>query len=815
MNERDAAMEASRDQASLGALVEGIPGAVFRRGAEPPWRFAYVSDGIEAIAGCRPSDLVPPGLLTDVDLAMPEDVPAVAEAIDRAVSTAQPYRVEYRIRHVDGTTRWVEERGSAVRDGSGGPPWIDGVILDVTERSQREQALLEGQARLDALMGSTPDHIYFKDLESRFTLISAATARSFGLDDPSQAVGKADLDFFTEEHARPALEDEREIMRTGLPMVDREERETRRDGRETWASTTKLPRFDGQGNIVGTFGVSRDITERKQAEAALRDSEIRLRAITDSAQDAIVMMDPKGLVGYWNPAAERVFGYTSAEAIGQDLHALFVPARYGDVFRSAFPEFQQTGHGPAVGRTLDMEARRRDGREFPIQLSLSAVHIHGGWHAVGVVRDATETKRAQEDLLRERSLLEALMDSTPDHIYFKDVESRFTLISAAMARSFGLHDPSEAVGKTDFDFFSAEEARLALEDEREIMRTGRPVVDLEERETWPDGRETWASTTKLPRVDSQGNVVGTFGISRDITERRRVDEELRETNRRLEASMALSAEMTLRAEQANIAKSEFLANMSHEIRTPHERRDRHDRAAAGHRRSTRTSSATPRPCARAASRCSALINDILDFSKIEAGKLELETLDFDLRALLDDLADHAGAARPREGAGVHLRAPHPDVPALLAGDPGRLRQMLVNLVGNAVKFTDEGEVSVRVSLVRETDAEVALRFAVKDTGIGIPADKQGHPVRQVHPGRRLDHAAVRRHRAGAGDLQAAGRADGRRDRARERRRTRLGVLVHRPVRKAGRGRTPRDARRPRSAEPASWSSTTTPPTARS
>jgi len=215
----------------------------------------------------------------------------------------------------------------------GGPSAIHGVILDVAERMQREHALIQGQARLDALMGSTPDHTYFKDVESRFTLISAATARSFGLDDPSQAVGRSDFDFFTEEHARPAFEDEREIMRAGLPLVDREERETRRDGRETWASTTKLPRFDGQGNIVGTFGISRDITARKQAEAALRDSEIRLRAITDSAQDAIVMMDPDGLVGYWNPAAERVFGYTSAEAIGQDLHALFVPPRDDAVFR--------------------------------------------------------------------------------------------------------------------------------------------------------------------------------------------------------------------------------------------------------------------------------------------------------------------------------------------------------------------------------------------------------------------------------------------------------------------------------------------------
>ena len=206
--------------------------------------------------------------------------------------------------------------------------WIDGVILDVTGRKAAEHVLIEQRALLEALMDNTPDHIYFKDANSRFTMISAALARAFGLDDAVQAVGTSDLDYFLEEHARPALLDEQEIIRTGRPMVELEEKETWPDGRETWVATTKLPRTDARGRIIGTFGISRDITRRKLVEAALRDSEIRLRAITDSAQDAIVMMDPRGAICYWNPAAERVLGYTAAEAIGQDLHALFVPDRY-------------------------------------------------------------------------------------------------------------------------------------------------------------------------------------------------------------------------------------------------------------------------------------------------------------------------------------------------------------------------------------------------------------------------------------------------------------------------------------------------------
>jgi PAS domain S-box-containing protein len=463
--------------------------------------------------------------------------------------------------------------------------------------------------------------------------------------------------------------------------------------------------------------------DARRAQKALRESEIRMRAITDLAQDAILMMDPEGRVSYWNPAAERMFGLANTEAIGQFLHTLIVPSGYLDAFHAAFPAFLQTGRGPAIGRTLDLLGLRSDGQEFPVQLSLSAVQLDGRWHAVGHLRDMTESTRAEQELIREHAHLEALMDNTPDHIYFKDADSRFTLISRATARSFGLSDPSLAVGKTDFDFFTEEHARPAFEDEQGIMQTGRPVVDREERETRLDGRETWASTTKMPRTDREGTIIGTFGISRDITARKQAERELEETNRRLAAAVARSTDMTLRAELANMAKSEFLANMSHEIRTPlngvigmtglllDTQLDDDQRRYAETVRASGES-------------LLALLSDILDFSKIEAGKLELETLDFDLRALLDDFA--ATLALRAHAKGLEfICAAAPDVPAFLAGDPGRLRQVLLNLAGNALKFTHQGEIAVRASLASETDTEVMLRISVRDTGIGIPADKQG------------------------------------------------------------------------------------------
>jgi PAS domain S-box-containing protein len=341
---------------------------------------------------------------------------------------------------------------------------------------------------------------------------------------------------------------------------------------------------------------------------------------------------------------------------------------------------------------------------------------------------ADERKRAEDAVTHERCLLRTLMDNLPDNIYFKDTASRFVHINKALADAFGLSDPAEAVGKTDFDFFTEEHARPALADEQEIIRRGRPVVGKEQKETWLDGRVRWVSTTKMPHRDKDGTVIGTFGVARDITEHKRAEEGLR---RAKEAAVA-----------ANRAKDEFLANVSHEIRTPMN-------AIFGMTDLTLDTPLTEdqRQCLQtvksAADNLLGILNDLLDFSKIEAGKLELDPADFSLRTALGDTLRALAVRAHRKGLELVCNV-HPEVPDALVGDAGRLRQVLLNLVGNALKFTEQGEVVVDVSVAgggqppvpanqfvrpgQGADAprppEALLRFAVSDTGIGIPRDKQ-------------------------------------------------------------------------------------------
>ncbi len=325
-------------------------------------------------------------------------------------------------------------------------------------------------------------------------------------------------------------------------------------------------------------------------------------------------------------------------------------------------------------------------------------------------RRSRARKTTEAASIEERRLLRLLVDSVPDYIYVKDSQSHFLLANRGVAELIvGSDKPDALLGKTDFDFFPREMAAGYFNDEQEILRTGKPILDREERTQDAQGHEKWTLTTKVPLRDPQGRIVGIMGIGRDITTLKLAE---------LEALKAREA-----AETASRAKSEFLANMSHEIRTPLNGVLGMTELAL----ETAVSSEQREYLETAKNSADSLLtvlNDILDFSKIEAGRLEVEIAPFDLRECLES-AMKTLALRSDEKRIELLCDIAPDVPEVVASDAARLRQIVLNLVGNAIKFTEYGEVALKVALEPPAEAgpERRLHFTVSDTGIGIPREK--------------------------------------------------------------------------------------------
>ena len=450
---------------------------------------------------------------------------------------------------------------------------------------------------------------------------------------------------------------------------------------------------------------------------AKEDHEAGILAVINASMDCIITMDPNGKILQFNPAAEKTFGYQAADVIGKDMGELFMPPSVRDRQRRSFQLYQATGGGSMLGRRMEVPAFTKAGGEFVAEMAMQPVMFDGSLVFTVFLRDITERKRAEdklqkvrETLRRERDLLRALMDHLPDLIFAKDAAGRFLTVNATLLRDLKVKSLDDVVGKTDYDFFPKEMADHFRADDRQVMQADAPLLNREETVPEASGRERWVLTTKVPLRDAKQQVEGLVGICRDVTEMKLAREAMRQAK---EA-----------AESANRAKSDFLANMSHEIRTPMN-------AVIGMTElllDTNLNS-TQRDYLRMVQESGesllAIINDILDFSKIEAGKLEIDHSEFHLRdslaATLKLLA--VRAHRKNLELACHF---DPATPDLLVGDVNRLRQIVINLVGNAIKFTDAGEVLVNVQFAtneHSDDGQVLLHFSVKDTGIGIAKDK--------------------------------------------------------------------------------------------
>jgi PAS domain S-box-containing protein len=586
-----------------------------------------------------------------------------------------------------------------------------GVVEDVTaaKRAEAEIHRAREQAErsrefLDALVNALPSPVLVKDAEGRYLVVNDAHCALVGRSREA-LLGKTMFDIFPPEQARAFAADDAKVLGSGEAQ-EHEQPIDDGQGREHWILAHKRAVALSDGRRV-VLAVATDLTERRQMEQTLRQNEELFRAMFERANVGMAMRSPDG--ARWLRVNDKLcdmLGYTRDELLAQTLEDVTAPEDR-DASRHALDRITK-GEVSALSR--EKQYLRKDGTVLWGSISTTVVREANGEPAylLSVITDISDRKRAEAAMRESEARFRAVFERAGVGIALRGLDGRWLSVNDKLCEILG-YAREELLQLTSVDVTPPEDREETIGYNARIRRSEvAGSYSREKRYLRKDGTRIWANLTINVIDDAAGNPAYVVSVIDDIEGRKRAEEDLRAAK--------------LAAESANRAKSEFVANMSHEIRTPmngvlgmtelllDSPLDGVQRRFAQNIRNS-------------AEALLNIINDILDFSKIEAGKMELDSVDFDPRALVEEVAELlAGRAHAK---GLELACRIDDgVPARLIGDASRLRQVLVNLVGNAVKFTERGEVVIGLQTVgaKQQDGKIALRFAVTDTGIGIPAD---------------------------------------------------------------------------------------------
>lgn len=670
----------------------------------------YISPQIEGLLGYSADEwLADPDLF--VKLLHPDDRERVLADHDRVFAAGESsWSFEYRLVARDGRTVWLRDDAVVVRDDEGKALYVQGFLMDVTKRKEAEEALRKSEERFRAMFEDAPIGVAWGPLEESAARPISGAAGS-GLYTRNRAymemLGYTEEELasmhFT-EYTHPddlpkVLELYEELIAGRRDRYELAMRYLGKDGRVIWAQVAESALGGEQGTSRFGLTMVQDITERRLAHEALQESEAELRrqkhyleTLLEISPTAIVTTGLDDNITAWNVAAQELFGYTQAEVIGHNIDDLV--ANSDDLHAEAVEVNRRVANGQVQ---LVTRRRRKDGTLVDVDLRAAPILVGGQMvGSYAIYHDLT-------DVHRQKQYFESLLEISPTAIVTVGLDDRVTSWNPAAEKLFG-YTREEAIGR-DVDELIAASADLGAE-AREVNRRGsQHEYRLITRRTRKDGSLVDVQLLVAP-VLVEGKLVGRYGIYHDVGELQRARQA---------------------AEEATEAKSTFLATMSHEIRTPMN-------AVIGMTGLLLDTELTPEQRGFAevirtsGDALLGIINDILDLSKIEAGRLELERRPFVLRDCIEAALDLVAASAAAKALDLACLL-DPKAPVTLVGDATRLGQILANLLTNAVKFTDEGEVvlSVESKRVVEGDglgAEIyELHFDVRDTGIGIPKER--------------------------------------------------------------------------------------------
>ncbi len=702
-------------EARFATMASNFDGAMFRARLDDMITMEYVSPGTIGIWGLEPTAVIGKRSPT-LRLMHADDASAYLERVTSACMSGEIYEAEYRIKTQGGNYKWVLERGRvSERDGRGAPTHVDGFIVDVTEQHRLHSELEQREERLTSL-ASNIDGVLFRTRLGPPTIIeyySPGIKKHIGID-AADLIGKPPVGM---QLTHP---DDRErysrtlgaALRDSKPY-DIEFRIVLADGQMKWVREAgRVTEFDASGRPTMMEGMSVDVSAQHNLHEELQQREERLTSLASNI-DCVLFRARLGkptVMEYYSPGIKKQVGIDATELIGKPSIGWQLThnddrERYEKALKTALR--QKTQYEVEFRIVLPSGEIR-----WLLERGRATAYDTAGKPLIleGMSLDITANKEMEAALAETNSRIKNLVDCIDEVFFTCRLDPSWTMlfVSPSIERLSGY--PADDFVKNAVRSFGSlvhpDDAEIGWEVIKDAIE-GRMAYDIEYRIIRRDGTIRWVFERGRPAGHNDGGTPVLHGYLADITERKEV-----------EAALADARDA---AEAASKAKSEFLAMMSHEIRTPmngvlgmtgvlldteltHEQR----RSAS----TIRTS----------AESLLDIINDILDFSKLEAQAMEFENIAFDLRSLLT----YAGEiVAPRANAkSIELRIEiGDDVPSYVNADPGRIRQIVLNLLGNAIKFTDKGSVTLRATALTNSVHEMRLRVAVLDTGIGIAADR--------------------------------------------------------------------------------------------
>ena len=515
-------------EAKYRDLVEQIPAITYISALDNVSSPLYISPQIEAILGFTPEEFIADPQMFE-NRIHPEDRDRVLTDLLLSYAKGGPFAAEYRMLSKSGRVVWFRDESRAVYDSEGRPLFMQGVALDITKRKKAEEALQEVNNKLRALVQASPLAMIGLDLHGKVISWNTAAERIFGWRQ-DEVLGQP-LPIMPEER-----EDECKILwqrvLQGEQFLGVELQRRKKDGSPIDVSLSTALLYDAAGHLAGAMGVFEDITARKRTEEALRESEARFRAIFEGAPIGIALVDLQRTVleAQSGPAGDGGL-QRSRDAAGSAAEEVTHP----DDWEADNALFKELVAGKSNRFQKENRYRHKQGHWVWVRLSVSLVRDAAGQpqFAICMVEDITERKRAQEATEEIRRQQEAILSNIADMAWLKDREGRFIVVNETLAQACGVA-PEELVGKTDLDTWPRELALKYQEDDREVMRTGQRKK-VEELLADGQGNLVWVETIKTPIFNERGEVIGTAGVARDITERRRMEEALRKVSRALKA----------------------------------------------------------------------------------------------------------------------------------------------------------------------------------------------------------------------------------------------------------------------------------------